>query len=270
MHFYLHFDFFIMHVYIYDSLLSHKKFNHTLANIETRLTDLGLNGKIIRLNIMKNMRNSVENELKREVKTIIAVGNDQTVNQIINALVQTEQKFAKNFPPIGIIPVGKDKNYIASSLGIHSEEMACDILSARRIEKLDLCSANDSFFISSAAITTKGTILEINKAYSIEIANEGKISVVNLATEEFLTDIVKFNPRDGVFELFIRTKKKKGLFKKNLLEVKESVFPLKKLTIINEKNYPVILDGSVEAQTPIEINIMKQKLNVVVGKERSF
>lgn len=250
--------------------MNHRKFNNILAGVETRLTDLGLNGKIIRLNIMKNMRSSIENELKRGAKTIVAVGNDRTVNQVINALTQTEQKFSKNSPPIGIIPVGKDKNYIASALGIDSEEMACDILSARRIEKLDLCSANNSFFISNAAITTKGTILEINKAYSIEIADEGKISVVNLATEEFLTDIAEFNPRDGVFELFIKTKKAKKFFKKNSPEAKESVFPLKKLTIINEKNYPVILDGSVEIPTPVEINITKQGLNVIVGKERGF
>ena len=38
-----------MHVYIYDSFLNHKKFEKIIARIETRVTDLGLNGKINRL-----------------------------------------------------------------------------------------------------------------------------------------------------------------------------------------------------------------------------
>ena len=58
-----------MHVYIYDSFLGHKKFDNTLARIETRLTDLGLNGKISRMGAMKNIQSTVSNELKRGAKT---------------------------------------------------------------------------------------------------------------------------------------------------------------------------------------------------------
>ncbi|MCK4553680.1 hypothetical protein KAU19_01815, partial [Candidatus Parcubacteria bacterium] len=64
-----------MHIYIYDSYVNQKKYDKVLARIETRITDLGLNGKISRLGLMKNIPDLVYNELKRGVKTIIAVGN---------------------------------------------------------------------------------------------------------------------------------------------------------------------------------------------------
>lgn len=261
-----------MHVYIYDSFLNKKRYDNVLARVETRLTDLGLNGKIARLGPMKNIRSIVENELKRGAKTIVAVGNDQTVSQVINAMSGAEQiKMPKSSAPLGIIPIGKNNNYIASSLGIEFEELACDILAARRIEKLDLCLANNNFFISNATITSDGTILEIDKTYSIEITGRGEINIINLpAGDKNLPAKAKSSPHDGIFELFIKTKTKGGFFKINAGAVGESIFSLKKLTILNNKNYPAILDGVLEAATPVEISILKQKLNVIVGKERSF
>jgi diacylglycerol kinase family enzyme len=260
-----------MHVYIYDSFLNKKRYDNTLARVETRLTDLGLNGKIARLGPMKNIKSIVENELKRGAKTIVAVGNDQTVSQVINTMAGAEQiKMPKNSAPLGIIPIGKN-NYISSSLGIELEELSCDILAARRIEKVDLCLANNNFFISNATIPSEGTILEINKTYSIEITGEGEISIINMPTyNKPLPSSAKYSPSDGIFELFIKTKTKGGFFKINAGKVGESIFSLKRLTIINSNNYPAILDDVLEVATPVEISILKQKLNVIVGKERSF
>lgn len=261
-----------MHVYIYDSFLNKRRYDNVLARIETRLTDLGLNGKIARLGLMKNIKSIVENELKRGAKTIVAVGNDQTTSQVINAMAGAEQiKMPKNSAPLGIIPVGKNNNYIASSLGIELEELACDILAARRIEKADLCLANNYFFISNATITSQGTILEINKNYSIEITGQGEINIINMPIHnKLLPRSAKYSPSDGIFELFIKTKESGGFFKINAGAVGESIFSLKRLTILNDKNCPAILDGVLEVPTPVEISILKQKLNVIVGKERSF
>ncbi len=36
-----------MHVYVYDSFLNQKKYDRILARLETRITDLGLNGKYL-------------------------------------------------------------------------------------------------------------------------------------------------------------------------------------------------------------------------------
>ena len=249
-----------MHVYIYDSFVNQKQFDGLLAQIETRLTDLGLNGKISRLGAMMNIKDTVANELRRGAKTIIAVGNDQTVNQTVNALVGSSI-------PLGIIPVGKKNNSIAANLGIDSDLAACDIISARRIERLDLGLANNSFFLTKSSITTKGSIIEIDKSYSIEVMEEGEINIVNLPTDEKeRLPEVSFNPQDKKLELYIKTEAKKNFFKKIL---NQSIFTFNRLTIINKK-YPLLLDGLTEVTTPAEIRVAEQKIQVIVGKNRSF
>jgi diacylglycerol kinase family enzyme len=258
-----------MHVYIYDYFLNHKKYENILARVETRLTDLGLNGKINRLGVMKNIKVSVENELKRGAKTIIAVGNDATVSQVANAMAGAGQ--IGRVVPLAIIPIGDKNNFIAESFGVPLEEKACDILSARRIEKIDLGQADDYFFIASAEITNRGTTIEMDKSYSIEIMGDGEVSIVNLPIgEKPMPAQAKFNPQDGILELFIRTKTKKGFLKFSAAETGESIFSLKKLTIHSNKNLPVILDGFMEVPTPTQIGILKQRLGVIVGKERGF
>jgi len=250
-----------MHVYIYDSFVNQKKYQRALANVETRITDLGLNGKICRLGVMTKIQDIVTNEIRRGAKTIIAVGNDQTINQAINALVGSEV-------PLGIIPIGSEYNTVAECLGINSAEEACDILSARRIEKLDLGKANYFYFLTNASITGKGTVVEINQDYSIEILEKGSIHIVNLPPENKINLPArgKFDPQDGRLELYIKTEAKKNFFKKI---VDQSVFTFEKLTI-NNNSYPLLIDNATQVAPPVEINIAKRALNVIVGKKRNF
>lgn len=246
-----------MHVYVYDSFLNHSKYNHTLSKIETRITDLGLNGKICRLGVIKNYIDTIRGEIKRGAKTIIIVGNDETVNQIINSIGNTDV-------PIGIIPVGKNNNLIANSLGINSDLTACDILSARRIENMNLGDANGVLFLSEAVITTKNTIIEINKNYSIEILENGEVKIINLPLASDLPEHAKFNPKDNVLELYIKTGAGKFLKKQG-----ESVFSFDRLTVEN-KNHHLLIDNSVQLNMPVEIKISNYNINVIVGKNRNF
>ena len=163
-----------MNIFIYDSFLNQKKYDRLLAKIETRITDLGLNGKISRLSLMRNIGDTVENELKRGAKTIIAVGNNETVNQIINSL-------AGSAVPLGIIPIGEENNDIARGLGIESVDQACAVLSARLLARLDLGLANQTYFLSSAAIENRGTIVDMSDDYTVETTKTGLIHVLNLA-----------------------------------------------------------------------------------------
>ena len=144
-----------MNIFIYDSFLNQKKYDRLLARLETRITDLGLNGKICRLSLMRNIGDTVKNELKRGAKTIIAVGNNKTVNQIINSL-------AGGAVPLGLIPIGQENNDLARGLGIESVDQACDILSARLLTRLDLGLANQTYFLGPAAIENQGTIVDIS------------------------------------------------------------------------------------------------------------
>ena len=45
-----------MYVYIYDDYLNKGRYNKAINRMEIRLTDLALNGKIIRLSGIKNIK----------------------------------------------------------------------------------------------------------------------------------------------------------------------------------------------------------------------
>lgn len=248
-----------MNVFIYDSFLNQKKYRGLLARIETRITDLGLNGKISRLGQTKNAREIVNNELKRGAKTIVAVGNNKTINQIINFLAGSQI-------PFGIIPVGEN-NSIAKNLGIGSIEEACDILSARLLTAIDLGMANQTYFLSNISIKNQGTIIDMNKNYTIETSEKGMIHILNLPEKQIqFASSVKCLPDDGILELVINTRKNKILFSK---QDSQSIFKIKKIAIHSAKN-KLILDDSIILNPPAEITVAKQCLNVIVGKNRNF
>ncbi len=260
-----------MHVFIYDAFVNQKKYAHTLARIETRITDLGLNGKIIRLGLMKNVRESVERELKQGAKTMIAVGNSGTVNKVLNAMVNLDtSSLPMGRAPLGLIPIGKKNNGIALGLGIESEEVACDVLSARRIESLDLGLANEHYFLSQVLITTQGTILEVDQSYSMEINEPGQINVINLSVPGLsLPPNVSPNPLDNKLDLCVTTLTPKKIQLPQQKPSSQNIIPFNHLNIINQAQ-PVIIDNSFNMPTPVEIRLAEQKLPVIVGKGRSF
>jgi len=257
-----------MYYYIYDSFLSNKKYESVLRRIETRLMDLGINGKTEKLTLLKNMGEIVEDAAKKGSTTIIAVGNDKTVSKIIGYL--------PNYNVIlGIIPIGS-QNRIAQILDIPPEEKACDVLSARIIEKVDLGKVNNSYFLSYLEIPSKKeltlecdqyTIVPLSEDTTVNICNFGNILDQNKLKEKI------YNPRDGIFEAVISKKTDSWspfkIFKKSFSE--SSVFPIKKIKIKCSKEcIPIIADGQATIKTPVTVEVMPKKLKIIVGKNRMF
>ena len=260
-----------MNIYLYDSFVNQKKYNNTLAQIETRLTDFGLNGKIVRLSLMTSIYETIENEIKNGAKTITAVGNNQILNQVINALARLSSTDTVNNENIllGFIPVGKSNNTIAPYLGISLAEQACDVLSARRIKQLDLGQANNHYFLTQALITSQGTTVKIDQNYSIEIMGQGEIGVANLHMSANLPSNIKTSPQDGLLELYIKTNGTKKFLKHSSRQSKHSIFSFTNLTILNNK-HKVIIDNTLQIPAPVNIMIAKEKINLIVGKTRNF
>ncbi len=244
-----------MHVYIYDDYLSKAKYNKTVNRVEIRLTDLALNGKIIRLNGIKNIKGAIQNEIRLGAKTIVAVGNNQTVNKIIGAIIEADiyDDFQKN-TLLGIIPVGND-NSIAASFGIKNESEACNILLARRIEKIDLGLVGEYYFLNEARINGADTKICLDD-YQIELQNKGEIRIINLLSDR--NNDISSNPHDGLLDVLISSRgKDQTLLRLNKFRVESA----------REK---ILLDGVVEVKTPVEVGVVKNRINIIVGKDRSF
>jgi len=247
-----------MYFYCFDSFLSNKKYQKVLAKIEKRIIDLGIEGKFEHLTILKNLEELIREVIKKGAKTIVAVGNDQTVAQIINTI-------ADNDIVLGIIPVGR-KNKIAKLLGIPKGELACDVISNRLIENIDLGKINHHYFLTSLKIINPEMALECDDNYKVIPPSSQEINIFNLDWRGKKI----FNPKDGVLETFINPVSSwKSIFKAQ----KESLFPVKKVKVIElnkEKPSKIIVDGLKVLKRPITIKIAPQQLKVIVGKERKF
>lgn len=256
-----------MYLYLYDHFLNAPKYNKILANIEARLTDLGIGGKISRLSPLKDIQELIKDEVYGGVNTVVVVGNDTTVTQIINELVDLQIT-------LGIIPIGP-RNSIAELLGIPNAEDACDILSARRIARLDLGKINNVYFLSNITVSSGKVTLECDHKYHITPNDENhEIFICNLRPA-FITHTPKnqFNPSDGYLEALIKPsdgmsgsifgflKSKAG---------KSSVFPIKKISISGNGSLTVVTDGQKILKTPVKIEVVPAKLKFIVGKKRAF
>jgi hypothetical protein len=259
-----------MHVYLYDSFLLDKKYESALAKIETRLTDLGLNGKIIRLSMISSIRHTIREEINKGAKTFIAVGNIQILSQVLNSMAKyfSESQLGKN-TPLGFIPVGKNLNDISAVLGLDFEENACDFLAARRIETVDLGQANQDYFLTQAQITTANTSLEIDTNYTIEIKNKGEIIIANLPLNPNFQTSSQSKANDGRLELIIENNKKFNFPAFKTSDVDKSVFSFKEIIISNPEN-KLLLDSSLEISTPTNISMANEKIKLIIGKNRGL
>ena len=259
-----------MHIYIYDTFVSQKKNNSTIIKIETRLTDLGLNGKIIRLSMLSSLNEVIRNEIKKGAKTITLVGNNNIFHEAINVIAHLKSlKEMRIDIPLGFIPFGKTDNSLARGLNLSFEESACDTISARRIKSFDLAKANERYFLTEALISSKESSVNIDKNYSIEIMGNGEIGVVNLPILSDLPKEAGSNAEDGILELFIKTKEGNKFLPFPNKNTKQSIFSFKDLTI-NNKTEKVLLDHTFKIATPLKIKIAQEKIDLIVPKGVKF
>ncbi len=268
-----------MYYYLYDSFLNDSKYQKILHRIENRTVDLGINGKIGRVSMLIDPERLLDEEIKKGATTIVAVGNDQTVDKIIKTA-------AKHNITIGIIPIGTN-NKIAKTLGIPKEEEACDILSQRRVKKIDLIKINNTFCISNLLFEiNKNTKIDCEGNYQLSFkGGKGMVVVYNLANKKSIQkkfDLNKdlknfFNPDDGLLDLTI--KKETGniftnifKFAKQKKEKEITIIPLKKLSVSSKSKTEktAVCDNGYEIKFPLKIEIAPKALNIIVGKKRNF
>lgn len=245
-----------MHLYIYDDFLEKSKYSKTINKIETRITDLGLNGKIIRLNNLKNIEGAIWGEIKRGARTLVIVGNDSTFNKVLKTLLAKEVSFFLSDLFLAYIPI--ENSQIALSLGISSYSDACNILLARRNENIKVAKANNSYFLSQAYILLKGVSIDIEGNYSLSSDEKSSAYIINMPTFDLAKILPKkIDPRDECLHLYINNK---GL----------SFIPAKKITLSSaDKNY-IILDNSTEIELPCSLSMSDKEIKLIVGKKRVF
>lgn len=266
-----------MYYYFYDTFLLDNKYQKILHRVENKLVDLGIDGKIGRPSMMINIEKLLNEEIKKGVKTIVAVGNDQTIDKIINIAVA--EKIT-----IGIIPIGED-NKVAEILGIPPMDLACDTLSRRRVKKIDLLKINSRYYILNLKMDAdKNVEIVCENKYKVKlIAKKGEIYIYNLVDKEYIKNNFKFkknidnyfNPQDEIFDIVIKptgtglTSSLLKIFKRKQTNC-ATIIPEKKIRINSNGIRSAICDNNSVIKTPLNIEIAPQILKIIVGKNRKF
>lgn len=254
-----------MYYYVYDVFLSDTKYSKALQKIEHRLTDLGISGRKVQLSLLKSLPELVSDQYTAGIRNFIAVGDDKTFLNLINAAAEYDVT-------IGYIPVTQS-NQLADVFGLPQDEAACDILSARIIQQLDLGKINHYYFLTSVKLQSQECILTCNNSYDVSLSHNGvSIEIINLNTHLMLPDIVgEIDPCDQTLNVVIQSPARperglKNLFRKSRRTL--SFFSVKHLKITKGKDTKALVDGCRAVKMPLEISIESKKLKIIVGKDR--
>lgn len=256
-----------MYFYIYDTFLADRRHERELAVIEACLMDLGLSGKISRLTPFNNARGLIRDEARRGLQTLVAVGDDETIAKVIDGLGDVPTV------TLGIIPIGNSCT-IADSLGIPSGEEACEVLSRRVAQCVDLGSANGHPFLSEVRVFGPGIVVETDGSFRLtSLAPDAEIVVSNLRTREMAEGLGPTwagDPMDGKLDLMVVRRGASGMlgFRKQDQEV--TVIQTHRATITAPEPFEVWADGREFSTDSLVVETVPDRLKVVTGRERVF
>lgn len=256
-----------MFTYIYDSFVTQQKHERTMSQIETRLTDLGISGRIERLTMFKNIREIIADAERRGCETVVAVGNDETVGKLVEIAGDFDMAF-------GVIPVGDGPHEIAELLGVPHASDACTVLSKRVLKTIDLGRVNGKYFLSSITIPRTRAKISCNGQYDVIPTEDNEVMICNLAMFSLDEGPKKVtSPHDGHFDAVFRPSAPRGLFSKFFRAPsteRPTVVPAKNLVLTHKQPITVIRDGQRFSSTNFRVEVIPGRLKVVTGKARKF
>lgn len=272
-----------MYFYIYDNFTSKPEYQKKINQIGLKLVDLGIADEKARATPIRPVEILVKEALADgRYKNIIAVGDDQTANQIINALAASQAKVT-----FGIIPLRTSK--IAQALSIPKEEAACQQIAARKLNVIDLGKVNNQYFLTSIKIEAAGKnkiksffrkiiksdfpCLELNFNDNFKIKTSTEIFLlINVPTYSDLEVLderkeirKKISPKDGLLDLVILSKSKKLFTKSKHLRL--TYFQTKKIDIKSTNPILATCDNQIIKKLPLHVEIVPQCFEVIVGKK---
>jgi len=264
-----------MYFYLYDSFLQKKEYAKKLAEIESRLIDLMIQGKIIKLNILSHIKELIYSAVQAGAETVVVLGDDKTISQAIASVVNLNVT-------LGIIPLGR-KNSLGKLLGIPKGLKACEILAKRIKERIDVAKVSGNYFAFCLKVLSPYIkIFGPDNQYCLSLLSPKmevgiynfKPSGIKLEANQQKADF--FIPQDGYMELVIKDFSNpidKILLKKRGKIGNYTILPFKHIRLepsILKNDVRLLLDDYKIIKAPVEIEILAGKISVIVGRERQF
>ncbi len=244
-----------MYCYVYDEALQDRKFERELAQIETRLTDLGISGKIARLALFRDPIELIRDEIRAGVTTVVAVGNDLTLRRVIDAVGDRKTVVA-------LLPIGPQGG-MTGLLGMPNGVAACDVLSARNVEELDVGEVNGKRFVQSVHVEGTDFVVHFGEKFMVTPQRKAQLEIRNFAEPD---DVGVQSPVDGRLSCIIRLPKF-SLFKG---KADVGVIPFEEIFVRCEKNVTALVDGERLEGKDFVFRVIPRALRLVTGKGRKF
>lgn len=170
-----------MYYYIVNPNAGNGTFADIQHKLKSTLRELDIDGEFAKTLEKKDARKITRSALKRDIKTLVVIGGDKTVNEVIAAVNESGNRSVS----IGIIPTGT-QNTLANFLGVHDWQHACRVLATRRLQSFNLVHINDHNFIHSCSITPKDhestspMLTEIDGVYKIR----GEVALTTITNQK--------------------------------------------------------------------------------------
>lgn len=280
-----------MHYYILDpSNIPLDKFEKLQTELQSFLTEFKITGETARITPLRSINDLVDTASQRGASTLIACGNDDTFNQMLAALK------GRDFT-LGFVPFD-EKSYLSKILGTGDLYNSIKTIAGRRIERIDLAKIAGSYFISylefgvlSHNIKQAGWFSGIkllsseSKTLQIRIDNSYSMSLnclggllVNIRANSCESDSIA-NPTDSNLDLLLLEKlsKTEVLRYRNIIAdgclekvPKTTVIKCKKVEFLEPRGTSITMLGRIVAKFPATVEIIPQRLKLIVGRNRTF
>ena len=187
-----------MYYYIVNPAAGGGMINSIQDKLKASLRSLKIDGEFAKTLGEGDASQVTRKAIDRGVKTIVGVGGNATINEIITTVFRQ----GKSDVAIGIIPTGKN-NTLARSLDINNWRQACEVLASRRLVEYSLMTLNDHVFVQSLVISPPQPAEkddESPKRWSKLLA--GKTEFKPLAFRAVIDDNLRIRGQGGYMEIY--------------------------------------------------------------------
>lgn len=280
-----------MYYYIFDQGgLPMEKYEQMQTEATGLMAEFKIAGEAGRVTPLRSIADLVDTASQRGAKTLVACGSDDTFNLMLAALK------GRDFV-LGFIPFDQN-SYLAKILGIDSIHTGVKTIAGRRLERLDLAKISGNFFLSylefgvmsqelkstgllsglrMLSVETKNIQIRIDDSYTLNLQALGGLAVNTRSTSSKTKSLA--NPTDSSLDLLILEKLSKTeilKYRKTIAEgfleevPKSSVIKCKKIEFLEPRGMSLTMLGRVVAKFPATVEIIPQRLRIIVGKNRTF
>jgi len=255
-----------MYFYFYDKFTQDKQYEVELTRIETRLIELGINGRVEKLSIFKNAKELIEDGIKKGAHTVVAVGDDSTFATVVSIVAAYDVS-------VGFIPLIQESRF-AEVLGIPFGQEAANVLSQRLVQDVDLGRIQDHHFLGTLYASEPSQLeLKCDAQYTISTTEDTtELRIMNCG--DIIGEEMRLMPAaDGRIDIVVSPVVEEGMLRKKKVRQneKESIFPVKHVEISSgSESVTLSADGVENFTTPCEVDVVPSAMKLIVGRDRKL